>query len=165
MGYVIPITEELIEDVCREVAELDAGALASQMEALSRNQPNLLAFTMATCEELDPETAELGVYVFFVVYRAFERAAGTELPRVSEDRLLAAEEHTDELLAAMGDADAGFLSRIVEADFSNQPVMIEYIVEVLADYGDEEGEARPSGEEQWLLFCMLNSVVDVLDES
>lgn len=160
-----PIAEALIEEACREVAELDAADLAARMRALGRRQPQLLAFVMSTCEELDPATAELGIYVFFVIHRIFERAAGVALAQVSEERLLAAEEDTDELLGAMSDADAGFLECIAAADFSDQPELIGYIVDVLAGYGDEEGETRLSGEEQWLLFSMLHTVVAVLDES
>lgn len=160
-----PIAEVLIEEACHEVAELDAADLAARMRALGRRQPQLLAFVMSTCEELDAAAAELGVYVFFVVHRIFERAAGMVLPQVPEDRLLAAEEGTDELLGAIGDADAGFLDRIAAADVSDQPELIRYIVDVLTDYGDEEGEAALSAEEQWLLFSMLHAVVEVLDQS
>lgn len=160
-----PIAEALIEEACREVAELDAADLAARMRALGRRQPQLLAFVMSTCEELDAAAAELGIYVFFVVHRIFERAAGMELTQVSEERLLAAEEDTDELLGAMGDAHAGFLERIAAADFSGQPELIGYIVDVLAGYGDEEGEAELSAEEQWLLFSMLHTVVEVLDRA
>ena len=160
------IEEELIETVCQEVADLDPTIVSSSMEALGRVQPNLLAFVMATCEELDSEAAELGVYIFFVVCRTFERAAGMELKQASQEQVLAAEERNDALLASMGEADASFLSRLEESEseFSGQPVVVQYIVEVLAGYGDEEGEAGLSGEETWLLFYVLNTVVDVLDE-
>jgi len=158
------IDEELIETICQEVADLDATTLSSAMEALGRSQPHLLAFVMATCEELGSEAAELGVYVFFVVSRTFERAAGMELKQASQEHVLAAEERNDALLATMGEADAGFLTRVEESEFSAQPVLVQYIVEVLAGYGEAEGEAGLSREEKWLLFYVLNSVVDVLDD-
>jgi len=161
---VTQINEELIETTCQEVAALDATALSTAMEALGQSQPNLLAFVMATCEELETEAAELGVYVFFVVHRSFEHAAGVQLEPASQAEVLEAEERNDALLASMGEADASFLSRVEESEFSAHPVMVHYIVDVLAGYGDEEGEGGLSGEEKWLLFYVLNTVVDVLDE-
>lgn len=158
------IGEVLIEDSCRDVADLDAPTLASQMEALSRSQPNLLAFVMATCEELSSETAELGVFLFFVVCRIFERARGGTLTEVSEDRILAAEERTEEALASLGAPDEDLLETMVGMEYSSQPELIQYVVEVLTAYGEEEGEAQLSGEEEWLLFCALSTVIDVLDE-
>lgn len=158
------INEELIETTCEEVAALDAKALSTAMETLGRSQPNLLAFVMATCEELNSEAAELGVYVFFVVYRTFEQAAGVKLELASQAGVLEAEERNDALLATMGEADASFLNRIEEAEFSAHPAVVQYIVEVLAGYGDEDGEERLSAEEKWLLFYVLNTVVDVLDD-
>jgi len=158
------IDEDLIETTCQEVADLDATASSSAMEALGRSQPNLLAFVMATCEDLRPEAAELGVYVFFVVYRAFECVAGVKLGQASQQRVLAAEEQIDALLATMGEADASFLGRIAESDFSPQPVVVQYMVDVLAGYGDEEGEFGLSGEEKWLLFYVLATAVEVLDD-
>jgi hypothetical protein len=162
--FVTLIDEALIETTCQEVANLDATALSSAMEVLGRSQPNLLAFVMATCEELGPEAAELGVYVFFVVYRAFECIAGGKLKPASQQRVLAAEEQIDALLTTMGEADASFLTRTEESDFSTQPVVVRYIADVLAGYGDEEGESGLSGEEKWLLFYVLTTVVEVLDD-
>jgi hypothetical protein len=157
------IDEALMENTCREVADLDAPTMASRMETLAQRQPDLLAFVMAACEDLNAESAELGVYVFFVVYWVFEHAAGVKLKKISQKRLLIAEEHTEELLDEMGNADEAFPNGIARADFSTQPTVIEYIVAVLDAYGDEENEARLSNEEKWLLFCVLSTVVDVLD--
>ena len=158
------IDDELIETTCQEVNTLDATALGTVMEGIGRSQPNLLAFVMATCEELNSEAAELGVYVFFVVYRSFELAAGVKLESASQEDVLEAEERNDALLATMGEADASFLSRVEESNFSAHPAVVQFIVDVLAGYGDEEGEKGLSGEEAWLLFYVLNTVVDVLDD-
>jgi len=116
---------------------------------------------MATCEELSSETAELGVFLFFVVCRIFERARGGTLAEVSEDRILAAEERTEEELASLGAPDEDLLETMGSIEYSNQPELIQYVVEVLMAYGEEEGEAQLSSEEEWLLFCALSTVIDV----
>jgi hypothetical protein len=162
MPSVKLIDEALMEKTCREVADLDDPALASRMEALAQRQPDLLAFVMAAWEDLNAEAAELGIYVFFVVYQVFEHAAGVKLKKVSQTRILTAEEHTEELLNEMGDGDEAF-HRSANAECSAQPTVIAYIVDVIGAYGDEENETRLSNEENWLLFCVLNTVVDVLD--
>jgi len=161
---VKPIDEALIEVVCGEVAELDASTLAAQMEALGQSQPNLLAFVIANCESLSSETAELGVYVFFVAYKIFERAAGVRLREVAGNLLSAAEERTEELLDAAEDAADGLFESVVEAEFSIQPEIIRTVAEILETYG-EEGETKLAEEEKWLLFLVLITVVDVLDSA
>ena len=91
------IPEEIVEKTWQEVAAFSPIRANKEMVKIGNNQPELLAFVTELTEEMGQEVKELGIYMFFVVYRMFQKAQW-KIKRISSEEIIKCHEHNETLL-------------------------------------------------------------------
>ena len=71
-----PIPIELVEETWQEVARFDPDIAGKEMMKAGDSQPELLTFMVEFTQDLNQEVQELAIYMFFVVYRMFQKRTG-----------------------------------------------------------------------------------------
>ena len=157
------IPEEIVEKTWQEVAGFSPVRANTEMMKIGKNQPALLAFVTELSEETGQEVKELAVYLFFVVYRMFQKAQG-KIKKISSQEVIECHEHNESLMERLEGAHERFLDRAARIQISNQPYVMKYVIDALME--DEEGaEATElTDEDKGFLFVLLKTVVDVLDQ-
>ncbi|MBU2497504.1 MAG: hypothetical protein KKE57_01255 [Proteobacteria bacterium] len=158
------IPERVIEEVWQEVAEFDASQARKEMMKLGKRQPNLLAFVTAFDQDLEQEVMELAIYVFFVVYRMFEKGSGKKIKTISAEEVEACWQETENLMERLGGAHDKFLERAAKVHTSRQPYVMRYVTEAILDAAEAEDPVALTEEDTGYLFLLLKTVVDVLDK-
>lgn len=153
------ISEELVDKAWQEVGGLNPDQANKEMIKLSQTQPDLLAFMVELTEELDQEARELGIYLFFVVYRMFH-ASGKKIKRIPSKEIIKCYEDNENLLESLEGANERFLERSARSQVFRQPNVMKYVVDALMD--DEDSVALTEYD-KGLLFLLLKTVVDVHD--
>ena len=159
------IDEELVEVTWKEVASFSPSRARAEMLKLGKKQSNLLAFVTTFLEEIRPEASELGVYMFFVVHRMFEKAERSKLKRISAKRISETYDRNEALLMKLHGAHDRFFERVVKVEVASQPHVIKYVVDVLMEFGEAPDEVVLTEEETGTLFLVLKTTVAVLDEA
>jgi hypothetical protein len=159
-----PIPEEIAEKTWQEVAGFSPIRANKEMMKIGNNQPELLAFVTELTERMGQEVKELGIYMFFVVYRMFQKAHG-KIKKVSSEEIIECYENNESLLERLEKAHETFLDRAASIQISRQPYVTKYVVDALMEEDHEGEEAVALTEEQkGFLFLLLKTVVDVLDQ-
>ncbi len=160
-----PIPEEVVEENWQEVAGFTPGQQNKEMGKLAKNQPDLLAFMMEFSEELDQEVKELAIYMFFVVYRSFEKGSRKKIRKISAKEIIECYEYNEGLMKSLEGVHEKFLDRIARAELSRQPYVIKYVTDTLMEAPEEEDPLDLTEEDVGFLFLLLKTVVDVLDKT
>jgi hypothetical protein len=155
------IDEETAESTWREVSQMGSHKARRAMEQLGRKQPALLAFVMARTSKLSADAQELAVYMFFVVYRMFEKKA-EKLRRVSERDIEAALTGNEQTLERLEPAHDRFLERQAIAFQSDESFVLRYIVTTLLEPTDEDDPIELTEEEEGTILLYLKTAVDAL---
>jgi len=69
------IPEDLVTETWQEISGFTAERAKTEMTRVSKIQPNLLAFMVEFTQDLEPDVAELALYLFFNVYKMFQKDA------------------------------------------------------------------------------------------
>ncbi len=132
---------------------------------LGKKQSNLLVFVTTYLDEIRPEAIELGVYVFFVVHRMFEKAERSKLKRISAKRISDGYDRNEALLMKLHGAHDRFFERVAKVEVASQPHVMKYVVDALMEFGESPDEVVLTEEETGTLFLVLKTTVAVLDEA
>ena len=116
------------------------------MIKIGNSQPELLAFVTELTKEMDQEVKELGIWMFLVVHRMFQKAHG-KIKKISSEEIIKCYEHNEGLMERLEGADEKFLDRIASVQTSRQPYVVKYVVDALMEE-DEGEEALALTEEQ-----------------
>jgi hypothetical protein len=156
------IPEEIVEKTWQEVAGFSPIRANKEIKKIGNDQPELLAFVTASTEEMGQEVRELGIYMFFVVSRMFQKAQG-KIKRISSEEIIKCHEHNESLLERLEGAHEKFLDRAASIQISKQPHVMKYVIDALME---EEGEdaVQLTDEDKGFLFVILKTVIDVLDQ-
>jgi hypothetical protein len=159
-----PIPEEIVEKTWQEVAGFNPVRANKEMMKIGNNQPELLAFLTELTEEMGQEVKELGIYMFFVVYRMFQKTQG-KIKKISSEEIIECHEHNESLMERLEGAHEKFLDRAASIQISKQPYVMKFVVDALMD-GEEIGEDALvlTEEQKGFLFLLLKTVIDVLDQ-
>ena len=159
------ISEELVEETWQEMGSLMPALARREMTKVSRSQPNLLAFLMEFTEELDQDAKELGVYMFYVLCRMFQKRAKKRIKRISTKEVIDCYEKNLAFLENLEGAHERFFERIAETQLSAQPHVMKYVVETLMEAPEEETDPiHLSDDDIGYLFLLLKTVIDLLDQ-
>ena len=158
-----PISEEFVEETWQEVALLTPDRAQKEMDRMGTNQPDLLAFLMASTDNVKSDVQGLGFYLAFVVYRMFEGFRKT-IKKISSKEIIAFYQDNIDLIQSLEGAHDKVLERIAEKQVSSQPYVMQYVVEALMEEPDEEGMIELTEEDRGFLFILLKTVVEVLDK-
>jgi hypothetical protein len=155
------IPETIVENTWREVASFASRDAWRAMEKVTKRQPALLAYVMASTRECGEDAQELAVYLFFVVLRMFDQLPGHRLKRVSITQVERRAAENEAMLERLGGAHERFLERAAHVQAESQPHVLRYLTEAILK--GEDPEVELTEEESGLLFLVLKTVVDLLD--
>ncbi len=157
------ISEERVDDTWQEVAGFTPSRGSDEMIKLGRQQPDLLAFMMELSEDLEPQIKELAIYMFFVVYRIFEKNYPKKIQRLKAKEIIKCYDDNEKLMENLEQAHERFFERIAKIQISAQPYVIKYIVDTLYEAPQEEDPIDLDEEDTGYLFLLLKTVVDTLN--
>ena len=157
-----PLSEQLVEETWEEVSGFVPAKASKEMMKVSRCQPELLSFIMEFSSDLEREVQELTVYMFFVIYRMFEKASRRNIKQISADDIIRCYEYNEDLMESLEGVHERFLDRIARVQISRQPWVMKYIVETLIE-APEEDPVDLDEDDVGFLFLLLKSVVEVFD--
>ena len=161
-----PISEELVEETWQEVSDFTPEQGSKEMRKLAKSQPELIAFMLGVSNELEQDVKELALYMFFVVYRIFEKAAqGNKLKKLSSDEIMDCYEENEDLIEGLEGVDEIFFDRIARVQVSRQPYVMKYVVDTLVEMPDEEDPVALTEDDIGAVFLLLKTVVDLLDQT
>lgn len=157
------IPEEIVEKTWREVAGFSPVRANTEMMKIDKNQPELLAFVTELSKGTGQEVKELGAYLFFVVYRMFQKTQG-KIKRISSQELIECHEYDESLMERFEGAHERFLDRAARIQLSKQPFVMKYVIYDLME--DEEGAdvTELTDEDNGFLFILLKTAIEVLDQ-
>lgn len=159
-----PISEEFMEGTWQEVAEFSMKRAKKEMMKVGKAQPDLLAFMTEFSQDVDQEVKELAIYMFFVVYRMFEKGAQRRLKKISAEEIIECYEGNEDLMKSLEGAHERFLDRIARVQLSRQPYVMEYVTDTIMEAPEQEDPSPLTDEDTGYLFLLLKTVVDVLDK-
>ena len=158
-----PIPEEIVENTWQEVAGFNPVRANKEMMKIGANQPEILAFVTELTDEMDKEVKELGIYMFFVVYRIFQKAHG-KFKGISSEEIIECYEHNEGLMERLEGVHEAFLDRVASIQISRQPYVVKYVVDALMEDEEEEDAVALTEEQKGSLFLLLITVIDILDQ-
>ena len=132
------------------------------MERVSKAQPALLAYVMASSEELGEAAQELALYMFVVIHKAFEKQFGVKLQNAGMKQVEEQHDLNEQVLASLIGHEEEDLVDTAIAHAEIQPVVYRYIIESIME-PDEDTEL--SEFDQGALALTMKTVLDVLDGS
>ncbi|MDY7094058.1 MAG: hypothetical protein SX243_13905 [Acidobacteriota bacterium] len=159
------LDEKQVARTWEQTSNLKPEAAREAMHDLARHYPSLLAFVLATTEDLGTAAQSLANVLFFQIARTFTENFDSELPQVSEEVLATLFEENLEALAADADEDEPSTADEPWRAGSGQPHLLRRVLEALFD-----APVRPDGveiteDEIGHLFVVLKTVVDALDDA
>ncbi len=157
------IEESLIESVLQMASDLDAERASEEMMDFATAQPEILGFANAFSEDLREEAQEVLIFLLFVVYRVFEKAATRAIPKITPEAIMAKHEANQSLIVGLDDKDDKSFEELAALETSNQPHLFGYITEALLDEDSPDDEIVLDDEEFGEIFMLLKTIVDVVD--
>lgn len=158
-----PIPEHLVERTRQEVAAYSQDQAASEMRKIGEAQPELLSFMVEFTRDLPLQSIDMGIYLFFVVYRIFEKGYAGDIGQVSDDEIIACYEANADLMESLESAHYRFLERAAEVQLASQPYVIRYVIDSFFEVSDDDETDPVSDEDIGYLFLLLKTVIDVLN--
>jgi len=151
-----PISAELVEKTWKEFATFPLEKAQTEAANISKTQPNLVAFMMEFTQELSQEVKELAIYMFYVLYRMFQR--------ISAEEIITSYEKNEHFIKSLEGVHDKFFERIAGVQLSGQPYVMKYVVETLIEAPEDEEPVALTEEDMGYLFLLLKTVVDLLDQ-
>ena len=135
------------------------------MQQIGRDQAALMIFVLASTEDLGEDASEMGILLFFVILRAFQKTSPKKIRMIKPARIEAALAANEKLLANCEHADDRFVELAAGIGTRRQPYLFRVVTEVLMQEPDDPDAPHLSPEEQGQLFLTIKTVIDVLDEA
>ncbi len=157
-----PLSEAFVEKTWQEVAGFSQSRGHKEMLAMSKNQPDLLAFLTAFVDDLEQEVKELAIYIAFVVYKMFLNASGN-IPKISSKEIMTRYDENIHFLEKLEGAHERIFDRIAKLQVSKQPYVMKYVLEALMEDSEEDG-IHLSEEDIGFLYILLKTEIEVLDK-
>jgi hypothetical protein len=158
-----PIPEAIVEKTWQEGGGFRPDRAKKEMMKIANSQPDLLAFVTESSQEMGQEVRELAIYMFFVVYRMFQKTHG-KIKKISSEEIIECYEHNEGLMERLEGADEKFLDRIASVQTSRQPHVVKYVADALMEDDEWEDAVALTEEQKGFLFLVLKTVIDVLDQ-
>jgi hypothetical protein len=159
------ISEELVNETWHEAAGFSDERAQKEIAKISKSQPNLLAFMIEFTRELDQEVQELGLYLFFVIYRMFNKDFKKRIKKVSPENIIKCYAENEKSIRKLEGAHEKFFERMADRHFSQQPYVMKYLVEALMEAPEEEDPVNLTEDDIGYLFLLLKTLIDLLDEA
>jgi hypothetical protein len=157
-----PLSKDFVEKTWQEVAELNPSMAHKEMQAMGKNQPDLLAFLTAYVEDLQQEVKELAIYIAFVVYKVFVDASG-HIPKISSKEIMTRYNENVRFLERLEGVHEKIFDSIAKVEASKQPYVMKYVLEALMEDSQEDG-IDLTEEDIGFLYMLLKAEIEVLDK-
>ena len=158
-----PIPERIVEKTWQEVAGFSPDKAKREMTRIHNIQPELLAFVVELSKEMGREVSELAIYLFLVVYRMFQ-GSHAKIKKISSEDVIECYKNNEGLMESLEGTDERFLDRIANLQTSKQPYVLRYVCDALMEEDEGEDAVQLTEEQKGLLYLLLKTVVDVLDD-
>ena len=158
------IPEGIVEKTWQEVAGFSPNRAKKEIMKVGNAQPDLLAFVTESSQELVQEVRELGIYMFLVVYRMFQKMQG-KIKKISSDEIIKCYEHNETIMEGLEGAHDKFIDRIASLQTSKQPYVVNYVADALMEEDEGEDALELTEEQKGFLYLLLKTVIDALDQS
>ncbi len=158
-----PIPEELVDGIYAEVTKLTPETGYQESIAVSKEQPEIIAFIAEMTEDLDKDIRELAIFMFVPIYRMFQSAYGETIKAIDSDTIIKCYEENEDLLNRLGGVHEKFFERIAEVHMSSQPYVIRYVVETLFEAAQGDDPILLGEEDMGYLFLLMKTVIDALN--
>jgi hypothetical protein len=157
-----PLSEGFVEKTWQQIAKFTPDRVNKEMIAMGKSQPDLLAFLMAYTDDLQQEVKELAIYIAFVVYKMFFDSSG-KIPRISSKEIMDRYDENISLMESIEGAHEKFIDRSARVQVSNQPYVMEYVLEALMEDAEEDG-IDLTEEDIGSLFMLFKTEIEVLEK-
>lgn len=149
-----------VDRAWQRTSRLPPAAARQAMHNFAQTHPTLLAFVLATTEDLGAPAQSLANVLFFQIARTFVQTVGDDnLPHVDEEQLAQLFERNLEILGDDAEEEEGD----PWTAGSGQPHLLRRVLETLFDAPNHLDGAEVSEDEVSQLFLVLKTVVDALD--
>ena len=159
-----PIPSELVEETWQEVARFDPDLAGKEMMKAGDSQPELLTFMVEFTQDLNQEVQELAIYMFFVVYRMFQKSSKKKIRKIPAEDIIECYEDNEDLMQSLEGAHEKFFERIARVQLARQPYVMKYVVDTLIEEPEDEDPVALAEDDVGLLFLLLKTVVEALDK-
>ncbi len=158
------ISRSIVDETWQDVSRMSAAKAEREVLRLTKRQPDLFMFVATWTEDLSRDAADLALYLFYAVYRMFERGSPAKIKRIASDQIIQCYEENENLFATLEGADERLLERAAMAQSSRQPYVIGSVVEALIETPGWEGPTI-SDNDFGLIFLTLKTIIDALDDA
>lgn len=158
------ISEELVNKTQKEVSALSREEANREMLRTCETQPDLVAYATKMTEGRKDEVRELAVYLLFVVNRIFRRGTGRDLKRIKAKDIAKFHENNLQLMARLEAEHTEFVDRAARIQLAGQPHIMGFLIGALMQPTSGERPLELSDEEKGLLYVLLKTSADLLDE-
>ncbi len=158
------ISEVLVDRIRQEVAGFAPDRGRKEMIRVGEKQPELLSFMVEFTQDSDQEVKELALYMFFNVYRMFQKAYKKEIKRISFEEITTCYDDNENLIESMEGVHDKFYDRIAKVQLSRQPYVMKYVLDTLFE-GPEEDPIELTDDDTGYIFLLLKTVVDLLNKA
>ena len=158
------IPEKTVAAAWNEIAGMAESQGQAEIERITRNQPELLAFVMADSQDLRADAQELAVFIFVIVLRMFEKHFGSKLRTVEIEDIERLRDGTEASLLALSEADEASMEQAALSQATGQPFVMKYIAEAIFE-PDPDDDVHLTEDEIGGMFMTLKTVVDALQEA
>ncbi|HPP42396.1 MAG TPA: hypothetical protein PLJ17_10900 [Syntrophorhabdaceae bacterium] len=158
----MPITEKIVIETNQEVDGLSPEMIEKEMTNLSKSQPDLLYFVLTSVEDMEDDAKELGIYLFFVIYKIFKKAYG-KIKKATYKDIEKSYDYNFGIMEHLENADEKYILDFAEKEVVKQPNVMRYLTETLM-LEDPEEDFSLSTEDKGFLFLIFLTVIDILDK-
>lgn len=156
-----PVPERIVNTVHQEFSGVQIPELREKASDLHEEQPELMAFVQASISQVEGDAADLAVYLFFMVCRMYQDAYGDDVGVVESSDIMTRYKENEEQIEQLAQREGDVEGHSFGLD-TQQPHLIEYLMEVLKGARDEEKENLDAGEQAYV-FLILSTVMTVLN--
>ena len=155
-----------MEKTWRKVAQFTPAQIKKEISRVGKEQRDLLSFVLESTVDMSGDSHELAVYLFFTVFRMFQKVHGKGIAHISSAEVMTCYEANEDLMERLEGAHEKFLDRIAGIQIAEQPYVIKYVVEALVEEEEEDEDLEDLTEEdKGLLFLVLKTVVELLNKA
>lgn len=162
------VSDEVIDQSTEELHSLDENQLQDLINTMSAEQPYLLSYLMGVENDaLDNDEREVLLFMGVNIWNAVKKVQPDSLPKITSESIDEAEDHNQKMLEYfMEESDEGFIQNVYNLmeSYAQSP-LLTYVVTAIMEEENEEEEPLISEENKGLLFFLLKTFIDSMDES
>ncbi len=158
------IPESVVNSVHQEFSGVQTEELRDKASDLHDAQPELMAFVQASTSQVEGDAADLCVYLFFMTCRMYEETYGDDVGLAESDDIMRRYRENEKQIEQLTAEEKEKWDDQSFGMDTQQPHLIDYLMEVLKEARDEEKENLTAGEQAYI-FLILSTVMTVLNDA